>query len=492
MKIALFGLPASGKGTQANLLKENYGFEQLSTGDMLRQMKEQPGPLGERLRALPVGTFADDALILEAVKVELTKDKYKNGVIFDGFPRTAAQAEAMLAMGIELDAVVYFKANEEQLIERGINRRVHISSGRLYNLKSSPPKNPGIDDVTGEPLTWREDDQEDIMRRRFKDFHDKTIPALNVLKAACKPGSGPVYTELDACKPADAVFDLLQLELMAVKAVNVIRAGDIKRTVTIESPYAGDIAANETYARAAMRDCLLRGEACFASHLLYTQPGVLDDGCLAQRRLGVEAGLLFAQMTAKTVVYGDLGTSKGMEEGIARAEKAGRPVEYRSLPAFAPKAPAVDISFEKELTNPNPAWATHMLGTLRSVFIDAVLPIAWRDPAARDAGYSYVSAETLYYALGGNNAGWVPHSLECEHVHHWVLVHENGTLLDPTWHQYDSLPDYSQAKATQFQGNYPSDYAVRLLELTRWREGYLQGFANKSMLQPLAIDALAM
>lgn len=332
MKIALFGLPASGKGTQAQLLKENYGYEPLSTGELLRSMKESPGAIGDKLRDLPVGTFADDDLILQAVKEELTKAKYKKGVIFDGFPRTAKQAEAMLDMGIALDAVVYLRADENLLIERGVNRRVHMPSGRLYNLKFSPPLTPGVDDLTGEPLTWRADDKEDIMRRRFQDFSDKTLPALNALKSKCALGNGPVYTELDATLDSDSVFELLQLELSAIKAIQIIRNGDIKQTVTIESPYAGDIEANENYARLAMRDCLLRGEACFASHLLYTQPGVLDDTCYAQRRLGIEAGLLFAQMTAKTVVYQDLGMSKGMLEGIERAHNAGRPVEYRSLP----------------------------------------------------------------------------------------------------------------------------------------------------------------
>lgn len=352
MKIALFGLPACGKGTQAQLLSEAFGFVQLSTGDMLRQMKELPGSLGDKLRALPVGTFADDSLILEAVATELENPKYAKGVIFDGFPRTAAQAKALLEMGVGLDAVVYFKADEDALVERGVNRRVHTASGRVYNLKSAPPKVSGVDDVTGEPLTWRDDDHAVVMRHRFADFHNKTMRALSVLKAVCLPGSGPVYTELDANLPSSTVFERLQHELAAIHAIRKIRNGNIERTVTLESPYAGDLAKNTAYTRASLRDCLLRGEACFASHLLYTQENVLDDTFSAQRRLGIEAGLLFAQLSAKTVVYHDLGITAGMQEGIARAHAAGRMVEYRSLPEYKVSASLTEDIEYVENSNP--------------------------------------------------------------------------------------------------------------------------------------------
>lgn len=485
MKIALFGLPACGKGTQAQLLKEHYGFEQLSTGDMLRQMRQQPGEIGDRLRALPVGTFADDSLILQAVKVELTDEKYRNGVIFDGFPRTAAQASAMLEMGVALDAVVYLKADEERLIERGVNRRVHLPSGRLYNLKSAPPKVHGLDDVTGEPLTWREDDKEEIMRRRFKDFADKTLPALDVLKEVCTPGSGPIYMELDAHQCSEDVFELLELELASVKAAATIRSGSLKNTVTIESPYAGDVQANEKYARAAMRDCLLRGEACFASHLLYTQPGVIDDTCQAQRRLGIEAGLLFAQMTAKTVVYTDLGISKGMAEGIAHAEKRGRPVEYRSLPNYVNELACGMDSFERELSNPNPPWAVHMLNTLRTMQDKALCTSEWRNGVKQFTGDDYVSAETLYHAVGGDATGWKLHTVDWDGGQHWYLKHTTGVVLDPTWHMYERQPDYTKGTENYFRDMTVSKSAQSKLDLAKWCVGYLSIYTMQSLDAPV-------
>jgi adenylate kinase len=334
MRIALFGLPASGKGTQAQRLSVDLGYGQLSTGDMLRKMKTQPGAVGDRLRALPIGTFADDALILEAVALELKDPAYEAGVIFDGFPRTEAQARAMAAIGIAVDGVIWLKADEEQLVERAVNRRVHLPSGRIYNLVTAPPKEDNKDDITGDTLTWRDDDHESIIRRRFDDFNTKTVPAIHALKDMGRSANGPVYSEINANSTADDVYAILTLDIAAIKAVKTIRAGDMRNTVTIETPFAGDVATNLRYVRAAMRDCLLRGEAPFASHALYTQEKVLDDTSGAQRRLGIEAGLLLAKLTAKTVMYTDLGLSEGMAEGLRSAAVSGRIIEQRSLPEF--------------------------------------------------------------------------------------------------------------------------------------------------------------
>lgn len=187
-RVALFGLPASGKGTLAKKMQEQWGWEPLSTGDMIRRMRSEQTPIGERLRGLPPGTFADDALVLAAVKVELENPKYAKGVIFDGFPRTLAQLDAMESVGVELDAVLYLEADEDELVTRAENRRVHIPSGRVYNNKSAKPKQEGLDDLTGEPLTWREDDHEDVARRRFADYWLKTHPVVETLKTRSEAG----------------------------------------------------------------------------------------------------------------------------------------------------------------------------------------------------------------------------------------------------------------------------------------------------------------
>jgi adenylate kinase len=340
MKIVLFGLPASGKGTQAQRLHDALGLPHLSTGDMLRHMRTQPGTVGDELRQLPPGSFASDELILRALREQLAAPEFARGVLLDGFPRTLPQAEAMATMGVPADVVVFLKADPETVVQRAIHRRTHVASGRIYNALFNPPRRAGFDDVTGEPLVHRDDDHEPIVRARLADYAQKTQPAIDYLKSQAQPGRGPVWIEVDAGAAPEAVFAHLLLGIRSAQAILALRAGQ-NATVTVESPYAGDIALNEAYARAAMHDCLLRGEAPFASHLLYTQPGVLDDTQSAQRRLGIEAGLRFAEMTGKTVVYGDLGITPGMEEGIARAHAAGRPVEVRSLPAFAPQAKPV-------------------------------------------------------------------------------------------------------------------------------------------------------
>lgn len=348
MKIVLFGAPASGKGTQGKRLAATLGLPHISTGDMLRAMREEPGPIGDELRQIEPHEFASDQLILTALAAELAKPLYAKGVIFEGFPRTLAQAQAMKGMGLEPDIAINLPIDEALVMDRAVNRRIHQASGRSYNVLFSPPEKDGIDDVTGEPLVHRRDDHAPIIKERLDLFRDLTQPAIAYMKTTAKPGEGPVWVEVDAGRSYDEVSSDLDLGMDSAFAIRILRTGK-NETVTIESPYAGDIAKNEAYARAAMRDCLLRGEAPFASHLLYTQPGVLDDTQSAQRRLGIEAGLVFARKTGKTVVYGDLGITQGMEEGIARAKNAGRPVEIRSLSGWSPEAP-VDEPEENRTT----------------------------------------------------------------------------------------------------------------------------------------------
>lgn len=196
-KIALFGLPACGKGTLAQKMEQQWGWRQLSTGDIIRRLRAEPGPIGDELRALPTGSFASDDLMVRAVKDELTNSKYDAGVIFDGFPRTVAQLEAMDRAGIMLDMAIALDADEQELASRAVNRRVHVASGRVYNLVSAPPKVDGLDDVTGQELTWRADDQEGVVWGRFADYWSKTHPVVVALEERSHQG-GASFASIDA------------------------------------------------------------------------------------------------------------------------------------------------------------------------------------------------------------------------------------------------------------------------------------------------------
>lgn len=218
MKIVLFGLPASGKGTQAQRLQEQLGIAHISTGDMLRHMRQQPGPIGDELRALPPGSFASDPLILNALREHLADPRFAKGVLLDGFPRTLPQAQAMASMGVAADAVIFLNADPEKVVERAIYRRVHPASGRVYNDLFNPPRVPGHDDVTGEPLVHREDDHETIVRERLNDYVRKTQPAIDFLKAQAASGKGPAWIEVDANQSADRVFTEILAGLQRVMA----------------------------------------------------------------------------------------------------------------------------------------------------------------------------------------------------------------------------------------------------------------------------------
>lgn len=202
MKIVLFGPPGSGKGTQANMLKEHLDVPHLSTGDLLRSVAKETGPLADEVRAVPVGHFASDELIVKLLIAELNKEKYSKGVLLDGFPRTKAQADVMFNMGLQMDMAINFSIDEEKLISRIVNRRLHPSSGRIYNLLSNPPKQDGIDDVTGELLVHREDDREDVVQKRFDDYRNKTLPAVEMFKQ-----SGVEFLNINADQDSDVIFN---------------------------------------------------------------------------------------------------------------------------------------------------------------------------------------------------------------------------------------------------------------------------------------------
>lgn len=179
MRVILLGGPGAGKGTQANYIKERYGIPQISTGDMLRAHVKQGTELGKAAKKImDEGGLVSDDIIMGMVKERVMQDDCKNGYLFDGFPRTIPQAEALKEAGIPVDAVVEIDVPDEEIIKRMSGRRVHVASGRTYHVVFNPPKEEGKDDVTGEPLIQRDDDQEDTVKARLKVYHDQTEPLI--------------------------------------------------------------------------------------------------------------------------------------------------------------------------------------------------------------------------------------------------------------------------------------------------------------------------
>jgi adenylate kinase len=179
VKIILLGPPGAGKGTQANLIIEKFNIPQISTGDMLRAAVSAGTELGiEAKKVMDAGKLVSDELILNLVKERISQDDCANGYLFDGFPRTIVQAEAMAASGIDVDYVVEIKVEDEPIIKRMSGRRAHLPSGRTYHIEFNPPKVEGKDDVTGEDLVQRDDDKEETVRKRLNVYHEQTSPLI--------------------------------------------------------------------------------------------------------------------------------------------------------------------------------------------------------------------------------------------------------------------------------------------------------------------------
>ncbi|MDK4688227.1 adenylate kinase [Kingella negevensis] len=175
MKALLLGAPGAGKGTQAQFITREFGIPQISTGDMLRAAIKAGTPLGlEAKKIIDEGGLVRDDIIIGMVKERIAQADCANGFLFDGFPRTLAQAEAMVEAGVNLDAVVEIDVPDKVIIERMSGRRVHLASGRTYHLKHNPPKVEGKDDETGEDLVQRDDDKEETVKKRLDVYHEQT------------------------------------------------------------------------------------------------------------------------------------------------------------------------------------------------------------------------------------------------------------------------------------------------------------------------------
>ncbi len=180
MRLILLGLPGAGKGTQASFITQKYGIPQISTGDMLRAAVKAQTPLGiEAKKVMDAGKLVSDDIIIGLVKDRLTQADCANGYLFDGFPRTIPQADALKDAGIKLDYVVEIDVPSEDIIERMSGRRIHPESGRSYHVKFNPPKVDGKDDVTGEPLIQRDDDKEETVRKRLDVYQEQTRPLVD-------------------------------------------------------------------------------------------------------------------------------------------------------------------------------------------------------------------------------------------------------------------------------------------------------------------------
>ena len=190
MRVILLGAPGAGKGTQAQFICDKFAIPQISTGDMLRAAVKAGTELGLKVKEImETGGLVSDDIIIDLVKERIAQQDCNNGFLFDGFPRTIPQAQAMLDAGVAIDHVVEIDVDDEEIVTRLSGRRVHPGSGRVYHIEYNPPATAGKDDVTGEDLIQRDDDQEDTVRKRLAIYHDQTAPLVSFYKELQQQGT---------------------------------------------------------------------------------------------------------------------------------------------------------------------------------------------------------------------------------------------------------------------------------------------------------------
>ena len=208
MRLILLGPPGAGKGTQANFIKETFGIPQISTGDMLRAAVKAGTPLGlEAKKVMDAGGLVSDDIIIGLVKDRLQQDDCKAGYMFDGFPRTLPQADAMKDAGVAIDFVLEIDVPDAEIVERMSGRRAHLASGRTYHVKYNPPKVEGKDDVTGEDLVQRDDDKEETVKKRLDVYHSQTKPLVEYYSkwAASGDAKAPKVRKISGLGAVDAI-----------------------------------------------------------------------------------------------------------------------------------------------------------------------------------------------------------------------------------------------------------------------------------------------
>ena len=208
MRLILLGAPGAGKGTQATFICQKYGIPQISTGDMLRAAVKAGSPMGlEAKKVMDSGALVSDGTIIGLVKERIAQDDCAKGFLFDGFPRTIPQADAMKSAGVKLDYVLEIDVPFDAIIERMSGRRSHAASGRTYHVKFNPPNVEGVDDVTGEPLIQREDDKEETVRKRLDVYNAQTRPLVSYYAdwAKAEPAAAPRYRAISGIGTVDEI-----------------------------------------------------------------------------------------------------------------------------------------------------------------------------------------------------------------------------------------------------------------------------------------------
>jgi adenylate kinase len=217
MKVILLGAPGAGKGTQAQFMTEKYGIPQISTGDMLRAAVKAGSPLGIKVKeVMASGGLVSDETIIELIQERIKDDDCAKGFLFDGFPRTIPQAEALKKQGVEIDAVVEINVADDEIISRLSGRRVHEASGRIYHVKYNPPAVEGKDNETGDTLIQREDDAEETVRKRLGVYHSQTSPLVAYYSSWAENGenNAPRYVKVEG------VGDMEQIKDQIVKGLD--------------------------------------------------------------------------------------------------------------------------------------------------------------------------------------------------------------------------------------------------------------------------------
>ncbi|HLR17656.1 MAG TPA: adenylate kinase [Alcanivoracaceae bacterium] len=213
MRMILLGAPGAGKGTQAQFITEKFSIPQISTGDMLRAAVKAGTPLGiEAKKVMDAGGLVSDDIIIGLVKERIAEPDCANGFLFDGFPRTIPQAEALVEAGVTIDAVVELDVSDEEIIQRMSGRRVHPASGRTYHMIYNPPKVEGKDDVTGEELVQRDDDKEETVRHRLSVYQSQTRPLVDFYENF-EGESAPKYVRVEGVGSLESIRDEIFAQL---------------------------------------------------------------------------------------------------------------------------------------------------------------------------------------------------------------------------------------------------------------------------------------
>lgn len=218
MKLILLGGPGAGKGTQAGFITEKFSIPQISTGDMLRAAVKSGSPLGlEAKKIMDAGKLMPDEVITGLVRDRINEPDCENGYLLDGFPRTIPQAEAMREFDIDIDYVVEINVDDEEIIKRMSGRRAHLASGRTYHTIYNPPKQDGIDDITGEPLVQRDDDKEETVRTRLTIYHEQTEPLIGYYQDYANSGQqgAPNYLKIQGIGSVESIRDSILAALQS-------------------------------------------------------------------------------------------------------------------------------------------------------------------------------------------------------------------------------------------------------------------------------------